>query len=140
MSENDRVDSKAQALVMWVIWFAILQGAFVFQWLLSKEVTDQGDLSEPMALWLWALCLIPIVFATLIRWLVIPQLFQPQQKLVAMILGLSFSEAPVFCSLFLMRPEYPNNQIVVLIVAICSIIQFAPSYGTPGYHLEGEAS
>jgi hypothetical protein len=53
-----------------------------------------------------------------------------------MIVGLSLSEAPVFFSLFLVGPDYPQNQLAVLMVAVVSLIQFAPSYATPGYQQE----
>ena len=49
-----------------------------------------------------------------------------------MLAGLALCEMPIFVSLFGMR-DYPQNQIAVLIVAVLSIIQFAPSYATPGY-------
>lgn len=58
---------------------------------------------------------------------------QAREKFVAMIIGLALAEAPVFFQLFLIGPDYPQNQIAVLMVAVVAIIQFAPSYATPGY-------
>lgn len=86
-----------------------------------------------MALWLWLVCLIPLMLATAIRWLFIPKLTEPAPQLVAMIIGLAFSEAPVLLSIFLVGPDYPQYQIAILMVAVVSLIQFAPSYATPGY-------
>jgi len=119
---------------MWVIWFAMLQGVFVIQWVLGKGIPGGENIDEPMAVWLWVLALGPIVLATIIRWVVIPKLKEVQALPVAMIVGLVFSEMPVFFSLFLIGPDYPQNQIAVLMVAVVSLIQFAPSYATPGYH------
>jgi len=129
-------ETKGHALVMWIIWFAILQGAFVIQWFLGKGIPEGENAAEPMAGWLWVLCFGPIVLATLIRWLLIPKLKAPQPQLVAMIVGLSLAEAPIFFSLFLVGPDYPQNQIAVLMVAVVTIIQFAPSYATPGYKVK----
>ena len=50
-----------------------------------------------------------------------------------MVVGLALSENPIFFSLFLIGSDYPQNQIAVLIVAVLSLIQFAPSYLTPSY-------
>lgn len=123
---------------MWIIWFATLQSAFIFQWVLGKGMPEGENAGEPMAVWLWLLCFGPILLATLIRWLVITKLKDAQAQLVAMIIGLSLAEAPIFFSLFLIGPDYPQNQIAVLMVAVVAIIQFAPSYATPGYEISGK--
>lgn len=127
-----------QAIIMWIIWFAVLQGAFLIQWFMGKGIPKGENASEPMAAWLWLTCFGPVVLATLIRWLVIPKLKDTQHQLVAMILGLSLAEAPIFFSLFLVGPDYPQNQIAVLMVAVVALIQFAPSYATPGYDYKKE--
>jgi len=135
---NETISNKGQAIVMWVLWFAYLQGALIIQWILGKGIPRGENVETPMALWLWVMCFGPIVAATLIRWLFIPKLKEAQQLLVAMIVGLSMAEAPIFFSLFLMGPDYPQNQIAVLMVAVVAIIQFAPSYATPGYKTEAD--
>ncbi|MEO0508958.1 MAG: hypothetical protein AAF065_03740 [Verrucomicrobiota bacterium] len=124
---------KRNALVMWIIWFGILQSAFVVQVFVGGGLPKGENASEPMAVWLWIVCFAPIVIATVIRWLVIPKLKKPQQMLAAMIIGLSCAESSVFYQLFLIGEDYPQNQIAVLMVAIVALIQFAPGYATPGY-------
>jgi len=133
--QNEKMASpaKQQAIVMWIIWFALLQGVFVIQWVLGRGIPGGENIEEPMAAWLWLLCFAPILVATGIRWRIIPKLKLPQQQLVAMVIGRSLTEAPVLFSLFLIGPDYPQNQIAVLMVAVVSLIQFAPSYATPGY-------
>ena len=121
---------------MWIIWFAQLQAAFVFQWFLAGGFSKGENAAEPMALWLWLVCLIPLVVAAGVRWLVIPKIVQPVQQLVAMIVGLALSEASVLMGIFLVAPDYPQNQIGLLMVAVVSLIQFAPSYATPGYKVD----
>ena len=133
MNENNLPSAKGHAFVMWIIWFAILQGAFVIQWILGKGIPSGENIDMPMAAWLWVICFAPLIVASAIRWLVLPKIKARQQQLVAMVIGLSFSEAPIFFSLFLIGSDYPQYQIAVLMVAVLSIIQFAPSYATPGY-------
>jgi hypothetical protein len=71
-----------------------------------------------------------------VRWWVIPKLKDQKQMLSALIFGLALAEASILFELFLIGPDYPQNQIVVLMVAVFSLIQFAPIYGTPGVDLE----
>lgn len=136
MSVSNQPTSKRYALGAWIIWFSILQGAFVVQWFLGGGIPEGENLDVPMSLGLWALCFVPLKLATVIRWLVIPRIQASQQQLGAMIIGLALSEGPIFLSLFLIGSDYPQNQIAVLIVAVFSILQFAPSYATPGYDIQ----
>jgi len=129
--------SKQQAFVLWVIWFAMLQSVFVLQWVLGRDFPEEAVAAGPMAWWLWLLCFGPIVAATALRWLVLPRAAE-QRQLVAMIMGLALSEAALLISLFLVGPDYPGNQLAVFMLAVCSVIQFAPSYATPGYRVSGE--
>lgn len=128
--------TKQHALVMWVLWFAQLQAAFIFQMFLGDGFSKAANAAEPMALWLWLICCVPLVLATAIRWLIIPKIQLPQQQLMAMIIGLALAEGTVLLSIFLVAPDYPQNQIGILMVAVVALIQFAPSYATPGYKVE----
>ena len=139
MSDSNLASSKGRALIMWIVWFSVLQGAFIVQWFLGKGIPEGENIETPMSVMLWALCFAPLVIATIIRWKILPKLKQAQQQLVAMLVGLALSEGPIFFSLFLIGSDYPQNQIAVLIVAVFSILQFAPSYATPGYELEDRA-
>jgi|GEM_PF-6091970 len=62
------------------------------------------------------------------------------EALVTMIVGLALSEQPIFVSLFLIGADYPQYQIAVLMASVVSLIQFAPSYATPGYKLDSDGS
>jgi len=125
--------SKQQAILMWILWFAFLQSALAIHFVLGGGFPEGANAAEPMATWLWGICLVPIIVATALRWLIIPKIKAQKKLLVAMIIGLALSEQPIFFSLFLIGGDYPQNQIVVLMVAVFSLIQFAPSYATPGY-------
>ena len=89
-----------------------------------------------MASWLWVLCFVPIILATIVRWWVIPKLKDQKQMLSALIVGLALTEASILFELFQIGSDYPQNQIAVLMVAVFSLIQFAPIYATPGVDVE----
>jgi len=127
--------TKQHAIVLWILWFSFLQSAFIFTWFIGGGIPEGENAAEPMAFWLWLLTFGGLAMATVIRWIVIPKVSKPQQQLATLIVGLSLCEMPVFVSLFFMQ-DYPQNQIAVLIVAVLCVIQFAPSYATPGYRLE----
>ncbi len=122
---------KQQAFVMWIIWFVFLQAAFAYHFIVGDGFPSGENAAEPMAGWLWVLCVVPIVLATMVRWLVIPKLKDQKQMLIALIVGLALTEAPIFFEIFLIGSDYPQNQIAVLMIAVFSLIQFAPIYGTP---------
>jgi hypothetical protein len=76
------------------------------------------------------------VLATGIRWLVLSKATRPAQQLVGMIVGLALSEVSVLLGIFFVAPDYPQNQIGLLMVGVVSLIQFAPSYATPSYKID----
>jgi len=127
---------KQQAFVMWIIWFGFLQMAFAYHFVLEDGFPSGDNAAETMASWLWVLCLLPIILATIVRWWVIPKLKDQKQMLSALIVGLALTEASILFELFQIGSDYPQNQIVVLMVAVFSLIQFAPIYATPGVDVE----
>ncbi len=131
--QQTNTPNKQQVIVFWALWFVMFQSAFVMHFVIGGGFPKGENLAEPMASWLWLACFAPIVLATLIRWLVIPKTQESVKLLVAMVIGLSLSELPIYFSLFLIGADYPSNQIAVLAVSVFSLLQFAPSYGTPGY-------
>lgn len=127
---------KQQAFVMWIIWFGFLQMAFAYHFVLEDGFPSGDNAAEPMASWLWVLCFVPIILATIVRWWVIPKLKDQKQMLSALIVGLALTEASILFELFQIGSDYPQNQIAVLMVAVFSLIQFAPIYATPGVDVE----
>ena len=127
---------KQQALVMWIIWFVFLQMAFAYHFVLEDGFPSGDNAAAPMASWLWVLCLLPTILATIVRWWVIPKLKDQKQMLSALIVGLALTEASILFELFQIGSDYPQNQIAVLMVAVFSLIQFAPIYATPGVDVE----
>lgn len=132
--------SKQQAYVFWIIWFVFLQSAFVIHFLIGGGFPIGDNVAEPMATWLWFLCFVPMVIAAGVRWLVLAKMKDQKKMLAAMIVGLALAEQPIFFSLFLIGGDYPQYQIAVLMASVISLIQFAPSYATPGYKLDSDDS
>ncbi|PXA03788.1 hypothetical protein DDZ13_10910 [Coraliomargarita sinensis] len=125
---NTDLKKEQPVPVVWIIWFAILQGALVIQWVIGEGIPEGENAAESMDAWLWLIVFIPIILAIAIRWLIIPKLDKLEAKMTAMIAGLALAEAPIMLSLFLMLPDYPQNQIAVLMVGVVAIFQFAPFY------------
>ena len=121
---------------MWIIWFAFLQSAFIYHFFVGDGFPEGDNVAEPMTLWLWALCIVPVVLATVVRWVLVPKLTQQSHMLVAMVVGLGLTEVSIGLELFLIGADYPQSQIVVLMLAVLSLIQFAPIYATPGVRAE----
>ena len=121
---------------MWIIWFAFLQSAFIYHFFVGDGFPEGDNVAEPMTLWLWALCIVPVVLATVVRWVLVPKLRQQSHMLVAMVVGLGLTEVSIGLELFLIGADYPQSQIVVLMLAVLSLIQFAPIYATPGVRAE----
>jgi hypothetical protein len=125
-------DPKQHALLCWIIWFVFFQAAFIYHFVLSDGFPSGVNVEEPMALWLWLICLIPLAVATAIRWLVLTKPLQPKPQLVAMIIGVALCEAAILFEIFLIGSDYPQNQVIILALAVFGLIQFAPTYATPG--------
>lgn len=118
----------SQRLVFWIIWAAILSGVFVMQFTIGHGIpsgnNDRGVPVSPMAF----VAIGQVVIATVIRWLWIPRLTQPRQQLVAMIIGVALAEAANTFGLFLIAPNQPETKLLIFVLAIVGIVQFAPTY------------
>ncbi|MEM8866870.1 MAG: hypothetical protein AAGC73_01255 [Verrucomicrobiota bacterium] len=131
--------TKQHAITMWIIWFAMLQSAFIFPFFLGEGFPEGANAEVPMDAWIWVACFSPLITGTVLRWLVIPKMKEAQQMLVGLIIGMSFGEVAILLSIFLIGSDYPQNQIAVLIVAVLMLILMAPSYATPGVNPEKDS-
>jgi len=124
--------TKQHAMIMWIIWFAYLQSMLAIQFFIGGGIPSGDNIAEPMPLGLWVAAICPALIAITLRWSLMHKLRQPAQQLPALIVGLALSELPLFISLFLVGSDYPQNQIVILMIAFFSGLQYAPIYATPG--------
>ena len=120
-----------QALVFWIIWFAILNGLVMIQLFIGGGIPKGVDRGAPPMPFL-AIAVGLAIAALGIRLWVIPQLMEIPKKLTAMMIGLALSEAIGFVGIFAVGKEYPGTQMILLLGAVGCILGFAPVYAKPG--------
>ena len=111
---------RHQQLVMWVLWFAFLQGIILFRVFLAKPLPP-GSIPPPDA-FPWGVSLMPALLSSVIRWQLLPRAQQAQQGLVYMILGIALAEATCFFGLFLT----PSKLNLLFAASFLGVFQFAP--------------
>lgn len=126
---NDKQDPPKPpiTLVFWIIWFAILNGLLMTQFLVAGGIPKGSDESSPPMLYLWLAGGLALAALT-VRYMLIPQLKQLPQKLTAMIVGLALSEAIGLSGMFVVGKEFPATQQLFFVVSIGCIVSFAPVY------------
>jgi len=117
-----------RALVLWVIWFAMLSAVFFYQFGIGRGLPHGSNLPSAAAPPAVYLAIAQVAVASLIRWLVIPRAKEIPKILVLMIIGLALSEAVEFFGLFLVPRDQPETKLSLWILSILSIAQFAPVY------------
>jgi len=114
-------------LVFWVIWIALFQSLFVYQYFLAGGLPSGEDKGNPDIIFL-VLSIGVIVAATVIRWFLIPKAKDIQKLLILMIVGLALAEGAQFYQIFLIGPDYPETQMSIFILSVLGVGQFAPFY------------
>ena len=91
---------NSQRIVMWVIWFAILQGLFVIRLFAAPKFTPEQEamplVISPIA---W-IALGSACISMIVRWLIIPRITEMQPRLTAMIVGLALAEGGGILGMF----------------------------------------
>ena len=116
-----------QALVFWIIWFAILNGLLMIQFFVGGGIPKGADQGKAPFMFLAIAAGLALV-ALGIRFVLIPQIKEVPKKLPAMIIGLAISEAIGLLGMFAVSKEFPETQQILFVCAIASIISFAPVY------------
>lgn len=116
-----------QALVFWILWFAILQGLVMMQYFIGGGIPKGSDQGNP-PIQLLALAGGLAIAALAIRFTLIPRLKTISQKLPAMIIGLALSESIGILGMLVVGKNFPATQQVFLVTAIGCIVSFAPVY------------
>ncbi len=124
-------DASPNPFIPWILWFAYLQATFVVVYLLRDFFTREGEPATGLILFVAIVSMLLFAAASFIRWRILSRPLGPSKQLVLLIVGLALSETPVFLSIFMLGGE-PSAQFALLILAVLSIIQFAPTYATPG--------
>lgn len=120
-----------QVLVFWVLWFSILSGLIIIQFLIAGGMpsgVDQGE--APVLFQVLALAL--GLQAMVIRFAVIPRLGSLEKKLPAMIIGLAMSEGIGIIGAFGVGKEFGSTKLFMLVISVGCIVLSAPVYAKIG--------
>jgi hypothetical protein len=113
---------RQQQIVMWVLWFAFLNGIILFRVFLAQP--PPGGKPLPADAFPWALSLFPVLLSGVIRWTLLPRARDPQQSLVLMVVGIAFAEATSFFGIFLT----PSHLNLLCGASFLGVFQFAPTW------------
>jgi hypothetical protein len=118
----------AQAILFWIVWFAILSGLVVMQVFLGGGVpTGRNAPDAPMPVIVWV-CVAEVMAAALIRWLVLPRFAELPRKFVWMVVGLALAEGAGILGMFLLPRDQPETRLVIFLLSFFGVLQFVPLY------------
>ena len=115
---------RQRLLVLWVLWFAFLQGIPFYWYFLSRPLS--GKPLPPDAI-PWLVGLFPVLLSGIIRWQVLPRMKTYTHALTVMILGIAFAEVTCFLGIFLA----PSHRDPLILASALGIAQFAPFWAAP---------
>ena len=113
-------------LVATAIWFSILFGVLVIQFVLGGGFTAFGAEMEIRSIPLMLVGLFPLVVAVVGRILVIPAAHSDQAFMVRLIICLALCEAPFFIGLFVMAPDYAAEKAFALFGSVLGLLILFP--------------
>jgi hypothetical protein len=120
-----------QAIVFWVIWFAILSGLLMIQFFAGGGMPSGVDKGEGPVLF-QGLALGMGMAAMIVRFVVIPRIGTLEKKLPAMIIGLALSEGIGILGAFVVGPDFGSTKLFMLAISVGCIILYAPVYAKIG--------
>lgn len=126
--QNPTSPRPPQVLIFWVIWFAILGGLLVIQYKLGGGVPTGRNAADAKIPAVIFVAFGEVLFATVVRWLVLPRFVELPKKLVWMIIGLALSEGAGFFGIFLIPRDQPETRLLVFLLSVLSVLQFVPLY------------
>ncbi len=130
MDSQQELPKPPPALVFWIIWFAILNGLVMIQFMVGGGIPKGEDQGRPPTQMLAIAAGLGLV-ALSIRFLWIPRIDAVVRKLPAMIVGLALSEAIGFVGIFGVGKEFPATRQALFVAAVACIVSLAPVYAKP---------
>lgn len=121
------LQNQPQKIQFWIIWIAMLAGLPVMQIFVGggwPEGDDQGDLSSGQL----AIMAGGVFASTLVRWIVLPRIKNPQTLLTTMVIGLALAEATWFLGMFMISGDFPDTQRSAFVLSFLGMCQFVPTY------------
>lgn len=117
------------AVVFWAIWFAILSGLLMMQFVLGGAGEGEPGSTEDQGSMLFQIIGLTMAAATVfVRFGVIPRLDGLKKKLPAMIVGLALAEGIGILGLFAVPREQAAARLFMLSLSIVCIVLSAPVY------------
>ncbi len=123
---SDAPQKSPLTLFFWVIWFSILSGLFVLQFLLGGGPEAAGNPSLLVAFQVGALVLAAV--SLFVRFRVIPRIENMAKKLPVMIIGLAIAEAIGIIGIVIIPVEQATVRLFLLSLSIICIVLSAPVY------------
>jgi hypothetical protein len=127
---NPSQQAPAQPVVFWIIWFAILSGLMIIQFILGGGIPAVSSQEKEPVIW-QVVALGAATVALVIRFIIIPRLEGLEKKLPAMIIGLAVSEGVGIIGIFVVPHEHSSTRLFMLGTAIVCIVLSAPVYAKP---------
>jgi hypothetical protein len=122
---------RAQLMVWWIIWAAILAGLCLVYFFLGwgkplPAVSPANPLNGLVGI-------IPLFLSIIIRWLVLPRYTDPRRALVVFVLGIALAEGCGFLGTFLGGPYRES----LFVLGVLGIAQYAPFYARKFFDPKG---
>lgn len=109
-------------LVLWVIWFAFLNGVIFYRLFLAKD--PAAGAPPPADAFPWAYSLLPVLLSGAVRWTLLPLARDARQALVYMVLGIALAEVTCFFGIYLT----PSKLNLLCGASFIGVFQFAPTW------------
>jgi hypothetical protein len=111
-----------QKLVWWILWFAFLQGVFIYRlFLVPKAVPGQPLPPDVIP---WGVALLPVLASGVLRWNVLPRLRERSHGLFCLIGGVALAEVTCLLAIFLAR----SHLDLLFAASVLGVLQWAPLY------------
>ena len=125
--QSDARRIKAQLLIWWILWAAILGGLgliyFIFSWSKPLPAPSAAELLINLV------GFVPLFVSVVFRWLVLPRSTEPGRALIIFIFGLALADGCGVLGIFLGGPY----RDALFMLGVLGIVQYVPVYAGKFY-------
>jgi len=119
--------NKPSPLTVWIVWIALFESVFLYQFLIGGGIPTGEDQGEPDT-YILVLGSVVAIVASLIRWLILPKAKNFQVMFTAFIVGMALSESIAIYGLFLIGEENPESQLSFMVLSLLCMLQYTPVF------------
>jgi len=119
---------KKHPSVLWILWGSILGSIFIYQFKLGHGLPAGHDVRSVMGDPVIWVCIVTLLVAAVVRWVLIPRVTDLKRLLVFLLVGLALSEAVTFYGIFLFHADMPETKTGLFVLSVLSVLQFVPTY------------